>query len=116
MVNRPSVPITRLLIALPVSLARTRLSCYTPHMRKSTLTTAALSLAPDDRADLAATLLDSLESLGRPVDAERWQALWVGEIEARMRAVRAGTEPIYDAEEVLDELESELLGRLRRAS
>ena len=84
-------------------------------MPKSTLTTAALSLAPDERADLAVALLDSLESLGRPLTTARWQGVWTDEIEARMRAVRAGTEPIYDADEVFDELEGELLGRMKRA-
>lgn len=47
----------------------------------------ALTLDPAERADLAASLLDSLED-GEDADAEQ---AWAQEIERRMREVEAGT-------------------------
>ena len=66
----------------------------------------ALGLSPDDRAKLAAELLESLDE-AEP-DVER---AWAAEIEARVAAVRAGELESTDWREVLDRVEKEVLGR-----
>jgi putative addiction module component (TIGR02574 family) len=80
-------------------------------MSNADLTSAAMSLSPDERAELAYKLISSLDALGQPVAADEWRRSWAKEIVARVEAVRAGTEPVFDADEVFDELEAELDGR-----
>ena len=60
--------------------------------RAQELLRAALALPPDDRADVAAELLASLdEPLGD--EAAAVQAAWTQEIEKRARRVLAGESP-----------------------
>lgn len=60
----------------------------------------ALELPATDRARLAHKLLESLDTLS---DAERAQALWDREIEARVAAYDRGKTQTYAAEDVCAE-------------
>ena len=65
-----------------------------------------LGLPLDERAKLAAEVLESLE------DAEEGvEAAWANEIEARVAAARAGELEGTDWRSVLDRVEREVLGR-----
>ena len=65
-----------------------------------------LELPLDERAKLAAEVLESLE------DAEEGvEAAWASEIEARVAAARAGELEGTDWRSVLDRVEREVLGR-----
>ena len=65
-----------------------------------------LELPLDERAKLAAEVLESLE------DAEQGvEAAWASEIEARVAAARAGELEGTDWRSVLDRVEREVLGR-----
>jgi putative addiction module component (TIGR02574 family) len=65
-----------------------------------------LELPLDERAKLAAEVLESLD------DAEEGvAAAWANEIEARVAAARAGELESTDWRSVLDRLEREVLGR-----
>lgn len=66
----------------------------------------ALDLPVDDRAKLAADLLETLED--EEADVER---AWAAEIEARVAAARAGELEATDWREVLARVEKEVLGR-----
>lgn len=61
------------------------------------LLTAALSLPPKERAEIAGRLLKSLDELP---EAE-WEAAWVAESERRLQEVRAGRMTERLAEDVL---------------
>jgi hypothetical protein len=83
-------------------------------MRDVRLEHAAMALADDERAELALKLLCSLPAPGAPVASEdEWRAAWVPEIEQRMLAMRAGSEPTFDADEVLIELRADLTSARR---
>jgi len=65
-----------------------------------------LELPLDERAKLAAEVLESLEDADEGVEAA-----WASEIEARVAAARAGDLEGTDWRSVLDRLEREVLGR-----
>jgi putative addiction module component (TIGR02574 family) len=66
----------------------------------------ALRLPLDERARLAADLLESLDEAEEAVEAA-----WAAEIEKRVAAIRAGEVGSTDWRAVLDEVEREVLGR-----
>jgi putative addiction module component (TIGR02574 family) len=66
----------------------------------------ALRLPVDERARLAADLLESLEETEEAVESA-----WAAEIEKRVAAIRAGEVGSTDWRTVLDEVEREVLGR-----
>lgn len=66
----------------------------------------ALELSLDERAKMAAELLESLDA----ADAEVEEA-WAREIERRVAAARAGELESTDWRTVLDRVEREVLGR-----
>lgn len=70
----------------------------------------ALSLSAQDKAEIAARLLESLEEPhdGDAVDVEE---AWATEIERRCAALDAGTTGTTDWEEVRREIEAEILGK-----
>jgi putative addiction module component (TIGR02574 family) len=70
------------------------------------LLSEALELPLDDRAKLAAELLESLEQAETDVEKA-----WAQEIERRVAAARAGELASTDWRAVLDRVEQEVLGR-----
>jgi putative addiction module component (TIGR02574 family) len=67
----------------------------------------ALSLPENERAKIAARLLESLdENAQRDIDAE-----WIAEIERRCAAVDAGTLATSDWKDVRARIEREIFGR-----
>lgn len=66
----------------------------------------ALQLPLDDRAKMAADLLESLQEAEADVDEA-----WAREIERRVAAARAGELASTDWRTVLDRVEREVLGR-----
>jgi len=66
----------------------------------------ALQLPIDERARLAADLLESLDEAEEAVEAA-----WAAEIEKRVAAIRAGELGSTDWRTVLDDVEREVLGR-----
>ena len=83
-------------------------SCYDSAMARGTreLLSEALELPLDERAKIAAELLDSLEEA--EVDVEE---AWAREIERRVAAARAGELASTDWRTVLERVEREVLGR-----
>jgi hypothetical protein len=75
-------------------------------MQANELLKQALELPLDERAKMAAELLESLS------DAEEGvEEAWANEIRVRVAAVRAGELESTDWRVVLDEVEREVLGR-----
>ena len=70
------------------------------------LLSEALELPLDERAKIAAELLDSLEEAEADVEEA-----WAREIERRVAAARAGELSSTDWRTVLDRVEREVLGR-----
>jgi putative addiction module component (TIGR02574 family) len=70
------------------------------------LLSEALELPLDERAKIAAELLDSLEEAEADVEEA-----WAREIERRVAAARAGELASTDWRTVLDRVEREVLGR-----
>jgi putative addiction module component (TIGR02574 family) len=70
------------------------------------LLTEALELPLDERAKMAAELLESLHEVEE--DVER---AWAAEIQERLAAARAGELDSTDWRTVLDRVEAEVLGR-----
>jgi putative addiction module component (TIGR02574 family) len=70
------------------------------------LLTEALELPLDERAKIAAELLESLEDAEGDV-----QEAWAGEIQRRVSAARAGELASTDWRTVLERVEREVLGR-----
>ena len=74
--------------------------------RTSELLAEALELPLDDRAKMAAALLESLEQAEADVEEA-----WAREIERRVAAARAGELASTDWRTILDRVEREVLGR-----
>ena len=67
----------------------------------------ALALPREDRARLAAALLESLEpDDGEVLTEAEWEAAWAAEIERRMKEVDEGRARLIPAEEVFAELQA----------
>ena len=66
----------------------------------------ALELPPDERARMAAELLESLHDAEEDVEAA-----WAAEVQARVAAARAGELESTDWKTVLDRVEKDVLGR-----
>jgi hypothetical protein len=65
----------------------------------------ALSLNEEERSELVARLLPTLEPEdGETVTDEEWQAAWSVEIEKRVNEVRDGSAELIDGDEVLREV------------
>jgi len=64
---------------------------------------AALSLEPEQRARLAAQLIESLEE-AEAVDESEIERLWLAEAEERCRQIDAGQMQLIPADEVLESL------------
>jgi putative addiction module component (TIGR02574 family) len=73
---------------------------------------SALALSAGDRADLAAALLDSLESDGH-VDDHVFSEAWLAEISARARRVIAGESEGIPWEEALQQARERVAARTR---
>jgi hypothetical protein len=83
-------------------------ACYDPPMARGArdLLTEVLELPLDERAKIAAELLESLE------DAEgEVEEAWASEIQKRVAAARAGELASTDWRMVLERVEREVLGR-----
>jgi putative addiction module component (TIGR02574 family) len=70
------------------------------------LLTQALELPLDERAEMAAELLESLH-----VAEEDVEAAWAAEIQQRVAAARAGELESTDWRTVLDRVQKDVLGR-----
>lgn len=70
------------------------------------LLAAALELPLDERAEMAAELLESLQAAEEEVEAA-----WAAEIQQRVAAARAGELESTDWRTVLDRVEKDVLGR-----
>jgi len=77
-------------------------------MGAAELLTAALDLSPEDREELAQTLLDGLYVEGGGLDLH---PAWADELEARCRALDEGQLSTRPAAQVLAELRSALMSR-----
>jgi len=77
-----------------------------------TLLEQAMELPDEQRAELAALLLRSLEPDDEPnvTDAE-WQEAWALELDRRMATVRDGTAALVDGEAVLRDVRSKITSR-----
>lgn len=73
----------------------------------------AMALAPDDRAKIAAELLDSLDDADA-VDEAEWSAAWVPELQSRIRSLEDGSEQSIPADRVFEDIEAHLK-EIRRA-
>lgn len=82
--------------------------CYDSKMTRASrdLLNEALQLPLDDRAEMAAELLESLDVAENDVEAA-----WAAEIERRIAAARAGEIESTDWRVVLDRVEKEVLRR-----
>lgn len=78
--------------------------------RAQELLREALSLPVEERADVAAELLASLDDVGGE-DVARVEAAWAAEIERRARRVMAGESAGIPWEEVRRRAEAELRNR-----
>lgn len=78
--------------------------------RAQELLREALSLPVEERADVAAELLASLDDVGSE-DVARVEAAWAAEIERRARRVMAGESAGIPWEEVRRRAEAELRNR-----
>ncbi len=78
--------------------------------RAQELLREALSLPIDERADVAAELLASLDDVGSE-DVARVEAAWAAEIERRARRVMAGESAGIPWEDVRRRAEAELRNR-----
>ena len=78
--------------------------------RAQELLREALSLPIDERADVAAELLASLDDVGSE-DVARVEAAWAAEIERRARRVMAGESAGISWEDVRRRAEAELRDR-----
>lgn len=85
-----------------------RSTCYDDGMTDTSreLLKQALELPLDERAELAAELLDSLTETESEVEAA-----WAAEIHRRVEAARAGELESTDWREVMDRVEKEVLSR-----
>ncbi len=68
----------------------------------------ALRLSEAERADLAATLLESLEPELSPEEEEAVEEAWKREIAARVAQIEAGEAEMIPWEEVREELRAKL--------
>lgn len=65
----------------------------------------ALELTDDERGELAAILLRSLEpDDAHELTASQWSAAWSAELDQRVEEIRAGRVELVDGDEVLAEL------------
>ena len=70
-----------------------------------TLLDQALQLAEEERGELAARLLRSLEPEdGDAPTTQEWEAAWSAELDRRVREVREGRVQLVDGDEVMAEL------------
>jgi putative addiction module component (TIGR02574 family) len=65
----------------------------------------ALQLGEEERGELAARLLRSLEpDEGDDLSPSEWEAAWAAEIDRRVREIREGSMELVDGDEVMAEL------------
>lgn len=64
----------------------------------------ALELPDDERGELAARLLGSLDPAGEELADEAWETAWADVIDRRVREIRSGKVALADGLEVLAEL------------
>jgi hypothetical protein len=70
-----------------------------------TVAAQALDLPDDQRGELAALLLRSLEpDDGDELTASQWEAEWSAELARRVEEIRAGSVELVDGDTVLEEL------------
>jgi putative addiction module component (TIGR02574 family) len=70
-----------------------------------TLFEQALQLPDDERGELAARLLRTLDpDDGEEVIGEEWEAAWSKELDERLAEIRSGRAKLIDGDEVLAEL------------
>lgn len=76
------------------------------------LVTEALKLPEDERGELAALLLHSLEPEdGEELTGEKWEAAWSTEIARRVREIEDGTAELIDGDQVMAEVRAMLAVR-----
>lgn len=68
----------------------------------------ALQLSPEDRADLAQRLLQTLEKGHRSLSADEWVAAWKPELERRVQAHERGETVAMDWRESLERVRNSL--------
>lgn len=64
----------------------------------------ALELPDDERGELAARLLGSLDPVGEELTGATWEAAWAVEIDRRVREIRSGQVALADGADVLAEI------------
>lgn len=69
-----------------------------------TVAAQALELPDEERGELAALLLESLDPDEEHLSSEDWDVAWSTEIDRRLREIREDTADLVDGEDVLAEL------------
>lgn len=64
----------------------------------------ALELPDDERGELAARLLHTLEPDGDELSRDAWDAAWSSEIDRRVREIRSGQVALVDGADVMAEI------------
>jgi hypothetical protein len=69
-----------------------------------TLLAQALELPDDEREELAVRLLHTLEPDSDELSSDAWDEAWSGEIDRRVREIRAGQIVLVDGADVMTEI------------
>lgn len=69
-----------------------------------TVAAQALKLPDEERGELAALLMESLDPEEEQLSSEEWDVAWSAEIDRRLREIREGSAELVDGEDVLAEL------------
>ncbi|HVK78414.1 MAG TPA: addiction module protein [Kofleriaceae bacterium] len=73
----------------------------------------ALQLPEEERGDLVARLLRSLEPDDDEVTGDEWEAAWSSELDRRVREVRTGAVELIDGDEALARVRTAIERRRR---
>ena len=72
----------------------------------------ALQLTEDERGEVIARLLRSLEPHdGKEVAGEEWEAAWSAELDQRVREIRDGTVQLIDGDEAFAKVRAAIADR-----
>lgn len=69
-----------------------------------TVAAQALELPDEERGELAALLMESLDPDEQNLSSDDWNVAWSAEIERRITEIREGRAELVDGEDVLSEL------------
>ena len=82
-------------------------------MNKAELVEAVLHLPRQERAEIAAAVLHSLDDDLPPLAAEEWDAAWQDEISRRLQAIDRGEVTAIPAKQAFDDIRAGLAGKWR---